>query len=294
MQSAAIYGASAFAKRFIYQEDVRMENQQERLFVVVDPRDHAHPALERTLITSRLRQQPPEINVFLTCDDKAFSEGKPANLVRNQHWLDTTIREPLNRLLLKYEVTLSWETPWPKTLILASERYASTMILLPISKSITFQRLKQNTGKWEPLKHSHSPVLLVRHEASERRKTILAAVNFQASSHDQRALNDRILGHARRVANQYAADLHLANAYLDNLHYPDRGLLARESGLSAGRIHVHHGYTDEAVSMVAAKIGADMVVMGTLNQRGKEGSIRRGNTATRVITALTADTLVVN
>lgn len=271
-----------------------MENQQERLFVAVDPRDDTHPALERTLITSRVRQPPPVINIFLTCDDRTFSDGKPADLVRNQHWLDTVIREPLNRLLLQYEVTLSWESPWPEALILASGHYASTMILLPMRDSPTLHRLKQNTGKWKLLKHAHSPVLLVRPGGTERRKVILAAVNFQASDHDQQALNDRILGHARRVANRYAADLHLVNAYLDNLHYPDRGLLARESGLSAGRIHVHRGYTDEVVSAVAGEIGADMVVMGTLNQRGKEGSMRRGNTAARVITALAVDTLVVN
>jgi universal stress protein E len=122
----------------------------------------------------------------------------------------------------------------------------------------------------------------------------LAAVNFQAIKSEQRELNERILLHARRISDRYAAEFHVVNAFLDSLHFPAPGDLINRSGLPWSRIHVEQGYTDEVVSEVAVSIGADIVVLGTLNQRGGEGSLRRGNTASRVIDALRVDTLIVN
>ena len=77
------------------------------------------------------------------------------------------------------------------------------------------------------------------------------------------------------------------------MHYPDRGRLAKESGVPPERIHVEEGYTNEAVAAVANRLGADLVVMGTLNQKGLLSS-RRGNTAERVISTLQQDIVVVN
>ncbi|MEC8427023.1 MAG: universal stress protein, partial [Pseudomonadota bacterium] len=82
-------------------------------------------------------------------------------------------------------------------------------------------------------------------------------------------------------------------AYLDSMHYPDRGKLANETGLDAEHIHVKPGYTDEVVSAMAKELGADIVVMGTLGQTGKSRT-RRGNTAERVIAGLDVDVMVFN
>jgi universal stress protein E len=266
---------------------------REKLFVVVDPGDEEHPALERTRITAGLRRPAPVVSVYIARDDKTGKVGA-GNLTRDQRWFDRAIREPLNDLLIEYEIAVSWDSQWPEELLRVAADFGSTMILLPVHDYGPSQRLVLNNAKWELLQYAPCPVLLVRPRASEKRRTILAAVNFQVDGHRQLALNDRILGHGKRVANRYTADFHVVNAYRDSLHYPDRGRLARESGLSASRIHVRHGFTDEVVAEVAHDIDADMVVIGTLNQRGVVASPRRGNTAARVIAALRADTLVVN
>lgn len=268
--------------------------QQENLFVAIDPRDEHHYALERAIITSRLRAPRPRVNVFVSCDDNIKAGSSPRHMIREQKWFDSVVREPLEALDIRYDVLVSWGGTWPEELIESARELGASMILTPLHDESRHYRSILSPSKWALLKHAHCPVLLVRPGASEKRKVIVAAVNFQAREERQKALNERILGHARRVANRYTADLHVVNAYLDNMHYPDRGILARESGLSAKRIHVRQGYTDEVVSAVVGELDADMVVMGTLNQRGSAGSIRRGNTAARLIAALDTDTLVVN
>ena len=80
---------------------------------------------------------------------------------------------------------------------------------------------------------------------------------------------------------------------MSSRHYPDSRKLCRLTGLPADHIHIEKGYTDEAVKAIAEKLGADLVVMGTLGQNGLIKS-RRGNTAERVIAAIEQDVMVVN
>src|SRR5690625_7897465 len=76
--------------------------------------------------------------------------------------------------------------------------------------------------------------------------------------------------------------MHVVNAYLDSMNYPDRGRIVRETGVANDRIHIKNGYSSEVVAQVADDIGADLVIMGTLGQTGM-ASTRRGNTAERMI-----------
>lgn len=267
--------------------------QEEKLFVVVDPQDQTHPALERAIITSRLRSPIPKLSIFVSCNDRA-SSTKNRNLVRDQQWFDKIIREPLNHELLNYEIAVSWGGKWPRTLLDTAWEFQASMILVPLFPGPLNDRLFKTSANWQLLKHAHCPVLLVHEGASEKRNCVLAAVNFQATEEQQRSLNERILGHARRVANRYMAHLYVINAYRDTLHYPDRGQLARQSGVSARRIHVRQGHTNEVIAKACKEFGADMVVIGSLNQSDSENRPWRGNTAARIITTLDVDTLIVN
>lgn len=274
------------------------ENQQtpsERLFVVLDPHDEEHPALQRAIITAQLRDPLPQLHVFISVDPEAegIRPEERKNLLFDEHWIRQYIRQPLADKNLTHEIELSWGSPWLESILEAAGSFEPDITLLPVHDTSRRRRLLSD-GKWGLLKQSTSPVLLVRPGAKTQRKIILAAVNFQATKSEQRALNERILAQGKRIAKRYGAELHVVNAYLDSLHYPAHGDLINRTGLPWSHIHVEQGYTDEVVSRVAGTIGADIVALGTLNQRGGQGSLRRGNTASRVIEAVTVDTLVVN
>src|SRR5690625_7062115 len=69
---------------------------QQKLFVVLDPNDEQHIALERTVITAELYDVKPYIYVFVAVDgDAVDTRASNAKLFRDQRWFEETIRKPL-------------------------------------------------------------------------------------------------------------------------------------------------------------------------------------------------------
>ncbi|SDJ98960.1 universal stress protein [Microbulbifer yueqingensis] len=271
--------------------------QQQTIFVVVDPNDDQHVALERALATARLRSPQPRLLVFVAVDGEAVdTRAVNDHLFRDEHWFREAIREPIAEAGLECEIQVCWSSDWQGAIIQESKRCNAEMIYLPVHAK-TSRRFTFAESKWQVLKGARCPVVLIRPGAKARRKVVLATVNYQAKTAKQRQLNRQISERARYIAANYDAELHLVNAYLDSMLYPDRGALAKlasKTGVPANRIHVHRGYTSDVVAAVAGEIDADVVVMGTLNQYGATGTLLRGNTAERVIGELDVDVMVCN
>ncbi len=273
-----------------------MNPLEEKIFVLVDPRDDRQYALHRAIACATLRKPVPVVCVYVSCNDTRPRGEGARPLMRDQHWLDREVFRPLDEAGLLYESVYAWHGRWPETGMQAAEQFGADIIVMPSHEDHPTLNPLLNRGRWSFLGLSPCPTVLVRGEGGqERRKTVVAAVNFQARDPMQIALNERILGYGIREANLNGAHLHVVNAYLDSMHYPDRGRLARETGLSATHIHVWPGYTDEVIADVVKEFDADLVVMGTINQRGSQGSMRRGNTTARVLARLNpnVDVLVV-
>ncbi|BFM17762.1 universal stress protein UspE [Maricurvus nonylphenolicus] len=268
--------------------------EQEKLFVVVDPNDDEHVALERALITASQREVKPKIRVFIAVDHEAVdTRADNDNLFRDTAWFDEKVRGPLEAAGVEADAELSWSSEWQWAIQRSASHFGADTIYLPVHKPSNARRFTFSDSKWDLLKTADCPVLLVRPGAKPERKVVLAAVNFQADRENQRELNDRVLERGRLVAERNNADFHVVNAYVDSMLYPDRGKLANETGLPAEKIHVRSGYTDEVVAEVAKDIEADIVIIGTLGQTGKRRT-RRGNTASRVIAGLNSDVMVFN
>lgn len=266
----------------------------ERLFVVVDPADSKHSALERAIRTSKLRPVMPVVKVFVAVDSEAVdTRAINDNLFRDESWFGSEIRKPLEDAGIEYCIEISWSGEWQQSIVMSSKQFGTDRIYLPVHERSSSGRFSFSESKWDLLKTAECPVVLIQPEATEQRKVVLGAVNFQAVKDSQKELNKSILHWGKEVSEMYGAEFHVVNAYVDSMNYPDRGRLANETGLSSDRIHVEAGYTDEAVSKVAKELNADLVVMGTLGQNGLIKS-RRGNTAARVIAAMDQDIMVVN
>ncbi|MFT7560398.1 MAG: universal stress protein E [Flavobacteriales bacterium] len=266
----------------------------ERIFVVVDPSDTSHAALERVLKTAVQHTTPPNLKIFVAVDgDSVDTRCVNDNLCRDQSWFGKEIKQKVEALNLEYSIEVSWSAEWQKSILQASKRFAADRIYLPVHERSASSRFTFSESKWDLLKTTDCPTVLIQPGATGDRKVILVAVNVQALEDQQRELNASIIKWGKEVAAIYDADLHVVNAYQDSLNYPDRGILARETGLESDKVHVSQGYTDEAVSKIANELNADLVIMGTLGQNGLTRS-RRGNTAERVIAALAQDVMVVN
>lgn len=275
---------------------------QETLFVLIDPRDEQACALRRAIASARLSESDTRITVMLACNADRPDSDDVKDFVRGQEWLDREVHGPLSEAGITYECSFVWRSRWPKVALQMAEQVGAGMIFMPSHEVHPSPNPMLHRGRWSFLGYSPCPLMLVRGEAGlAKRKTIGVAVNFQARRSEQIDLNKRILACGLREAERNGAELHVINAYLDSMHYPDRGRLVRDTGLSAiglpaKRVHVWPGYTDKVVAEAAREFGLDMLVMGTINQRGGQGSVRRGNTTARVLAALkpSVDVLVVS
>ncbi len=268
--------------------------KQERIFVVVNPTLDEHVALDRAIITAKLLSPSPTICAFVAIDPDTVDSGISNDKIsRNTDWFEEQIHAPLRAAGLQYKIEVSWCNNWQKAIMRSAEKFGATRILIRAGKPKTPRRFSFAESKWKLLKGATCPVLIVRDGAAQQRKVVLAAVNFQASRDHQQQLNANILARGRALAESYDAEFHVTNAYIDSMHYPDRGRLAKETGLDSNHIHVVQGYTDEAVAKAANDLHADVVVIGTLGQTG-QAKTRRGNTAERVISAVDVDVVVVN
>jgi universal stress protein E len=270
-------------------------SKSQKLFVVVDPNDTHHIALERAIIVSSLIQGPkPKVHAFVAVDSDAVdTRSVNDNLFRDLTWFEQNIKSPLANAGIEYTMEVSWSSEWQKSIMESAKRFDADLIYLPVHAKTNTSRFSFSESKWELLKGAYCPVVLIRPGAKAQRKVILAAVNFQAQRDVQVELNKKIIERAKFYADTYGADLHVINGYLDSMSYPDRGRLVNETGLPNDKIHVDNGYTSDVVSALAEKINADLIIMGTLGQNGMTKT-RRGNTAERLIAAVDTDVMVIN
>lgn len=269
-------------------------SRPEKLFVVVDPNDDHHIALERAIITSALHTSKPHVHAFVAVDgDAVDTRSSNDRLFRDLTWFEQNIKSPLANAGISYTLEVSWSGEWQKSIVESAKRLGADLIYLPVHAKTNPSRFSFTESKWELLKTASCPVVLIRPSANAQRKVILAAVNFQTQRDVQVALNKKIIEQAKHFAKVYGADLHIINGYLDSMSYPDRAKIINEAGLPNDKIHVENGYTSEVVSALAARINADLIVMGTLGQNGMTKT-RRGNTAERLIAAVDTDVMVIN
>lgn len=271
-------------------------SKSQKLFVVVDPNDTTHIALERAIIVSSLMKGPkPTVHAFVAVDGNAVdTRSVNDHLFRDLTWFEQNIKSPLANAGIEYTLEVSWSSEWQKSIMESAKRLDADLIYLPVHATTNNNsRFFFTESKWELLKSAYCPVVLIRPGAKAQRKVILAAVNFQAQRDVQVELNKKIIDTAKFYADIYGADMHVVNGYLDSMNYPPRGKIVSETGLPNDKIHVENGYTSDVVSALAEKIGADLIVMGTLGQNGMTKT-RRGNTAERLIAAVDTDVMVLN
>ena len=267
-------------------------SNHDTLFVVVDPTQNDHVALERAIITSRLRDVPPKLKVFVGVDSAAVSlDADNPDIYRDTHWFEA-LKKPLEEAKLDYTLVICWSTQWQDAVLQAAKKTEADLILVP-DYSAKNTRNRFSDAKWQLLRNAKCPVLICRPGADSQRKTVLAAVKMQDSSTVYTELNEKILARGRWMAERYNADFQVVNAYSDSMNYPDRGQMVRKIDIESDKIHVRQGPAEDVVAEVAEEIGADIVVIGTLKRRGVLLAMR-GNTSERVMSKVRQDVMTLN
>jgi len=163
---------------------------------------------------------------------------------------------------------------------------------------------------WQLLRECAVPVLIVAREKWHRTEPVLAAVDLATGNKDKRKLNHQIVMRAKRVAEALQAELKIIAAIevptllseldmVDPIAYvegqkaamaPAIAELAREHDLPRGVFRMKRGPVAKVITSEAARVRAQLVVMGTVGRRGVKARLL-GNTAESVLGLLHTDIL---
>lgn len=163
---------------------------------------------------------------------------------------------------------------------------------------------------WHLLRECPAPILITADKKWQRTRPILAALDLDTRKKVKQKLNSQVLGTAKALAEFLGVELKIISAievptlladmdlvdpksYADELRekmLPHLKALAKEHDLPEKLFTVKRGPVDKVITSQAAKVRAQLVVMGTVARQGLKAKVV-GNTAESVLHHLQTDVL---
>jgi len=267
-------------------------NTSELILVIIEPSFDQHLALERALITAKLREVPPKLHLFICPDvDNTDLKARNQGLYRDSRWLEELTKTVVESNL-EFSYELCWTMEWSNAVLNCADRIQPAAIFIPDYDPAVRRNMFTNS-KWDLLRKSFCPVMITRPGASNYRKVILAAMNIRTEDQKYIDMNDKIMTEAKKLVKIYAADLYVVNSYKDSMHYPDREKLLKFTGLPTENVHLGEGDPADIIANYADQINADLVIIGTMRRSGA-AALMRGNTSERVLNKVKQDVVTLS
>lgn len=279
-----------------------------KILAVIDPRETSHHALERC------REQPPESELDIHA--ALFVENESAQkfaktFTERLSWLrEQVVPYVADGYTITTEV-VPFTNLYSAVIETATKRQ-SDFVVKPMRQHSLFQTVLRTSTDWNLIRHCPFPLLLVGDQDRVKGKPVIAAVDVCTGDQNHEALNSVVLKQALRLAEVFGSEVHAVNAWrqptqiaavgaVDATPYPTGSQLHTEhrdalravlAEFNVSSMHVDEGSPDYVINHVADKIGAGVIVMGTVARKGISGALI-GNTAEGVLEAAHCDVMVV-
>jgi len=165
---------------------------------------------------------------------------------------------------------------------------------------------------WQLLRECPAPVLIVAEKKWHRARPVLATLDLGSKLAAKRALNRQVLSTAIQLAAALGVDFEIITAIevpvlladldlVDSRAYARKAkaemqprivALAKEFDIPVEDFHCKRGPVERVITSQAAKVGAQIVVMGTVGRTGVKARLM-GNTAEKVLGHLKTDVLAI-
>lgn len=263
-----------------------------RILVLVDPSQEKQHALRRARFNAKRRGEKPHLTVFMAVDHelhKYMKKQKPI-MYRDPEWITETLN-PLTEVGLEHELCISWDDEWSEAVLGEIKRSQPDLVMVPVYEDESGNRIITDEI-WRLLRKSKVNVSLlhVTQHLNEERKVILAAIKSQDPKYSSR--NKRILDEGKYLADLYGAELHVANAYQDQMNFPDKAKIMKLSGLPSDRVHLIFDKPDEGIAKVAKRINAEITLISPARRTGFAATLR-GATINKLISKIESDVLAI-
>ncbi len=205
------------------------------------------------------------------------------------------------------------KTVWEKDLhTWINKRCAGGSYAAVVKTAHRSESLVHTSLDWQLLRECPVPVLVVAQKKWHRAKPVLACLDLASDNATKRALNHKVMSAAKQLADALGVELEIISAIEIPVLLADLDLvdpvafardaqaamapriaeLARAHDLPAGEFRCKRGPVERVISSRAAKVGAQIVVMGTVGRKGVKARLL-GNTAERVLRHIKTDVLAI-
>lgn len=174
------------------------------------------------------------------------------------------------------------------------------------------ETLVHTSTDWELLRNCPAPVLLVSQKRWHKAKPVMVALDLATNVASKKALNETVLASAKRLAEALEVDLEIIvalevptlladldlvdpDSYARDIRkemQPAIDKLATKFDLPESAFYCKRGPVEKVITSRAAKVRAQIVVMGTVGRKGVKARLL-GNTAEKVLRHLKTDVLAI-
>ncbi|MDH4048705.1 MAG: universal stress protein [Gammaproteobacteria bacterium] len=269
-----------------------MNTQKFRIMAVIDPTRVDQWALKKALSIARNREGSKMVAYLSVHSDAKCDDAerlRTVEVTRHKMWLEQILTGFVDEGVA-IDAIVEWNADWRRAVSEVAEHGQFDLVV------------KQASGRPDSLTNSDrqlirslpdSALLLVRHDPRDELKKVLVAVDFNATDASHTALNEAIMDLGKRIRGEDGKiELHSISAYPESDKFVHPTDVAKVLGITRSQAHVRQGSAAEVIPDMANRIGADLVVVGSVGRRGLSG-ITVGNTAEKILMDIDADVLVI-
>lgn len=274
------------------------------LFVIIDPSHEEQPALMRALTLARARGG--RIHAYCCVYDAA---GGLRQSELRQQAMDKLKRlvEPLESHNVSVTIEVDWAPRWYEAAVIAAALVGAELMLKSVYPRAAEGARLMARADYHILRHSAAPILMVGLGANTIYRTTVAALALEDNDRKHDALNNKVIATAHRIAST-STELHVVSALegtpniaqilrivedQDLQKLSNEQLISDRFGVTPDNVHIDYGPAKAVLVETVERLGADLLVMGTIARTGLSGALI-GNTCEKVLNAVDIDVLVVN
>lgn len=285
-----------------------------RILIIADIEEHCSATPRGLELAARLGFSADVVAFTYTSMSGLDIETSEKTLVRKRmlEQREDVVQARIDKYAKKGQ-TVSLKTVWAKDLhSWVNKRCASGRYLAVVKTGHRSESLVHTSLDWQLLRECPAPVLIVAEKRWHRARPVLATLDLGSKLATKRALNRQVLTKASKLASALGVELEIITAIEVPVLLADLDLvnpdayarkakaemepritaLAKEFEIPVGDFHCKRGPVERVITSQAAKVGAQIVVMGTVGRKGVKARLL-GNTAEKVLGHLKTDVLAI-
>ncbi len=284
-----------------------------KTLIIADPEDKKPIAIPRGLQLAARLGQDADVVGFTYTTLSAIAGGKPKRDEVKKRLLadrERQVQAQIDRYIRpgqKVGLKIAWEKDlesWVSKQC-AGDRYSGV-----IKTGNRSESLVHTSTDWQLLRNCPVPVLLIAEKKWQKGKPVLVTLDLSTKVASKKKLNEKLLGYGAGLANALDVPLKILCAIeiptllqdldlVDPIAYeneareqmaPYIAKLADKFDVPERDFHLKRGPVQKVITSYAAKIKAQIVVLGTVGRKGVKGRLL-GNTAEKVLRHLKTDVL---